>query len=358
MLDTIHEFALERLDAGGESDRLRAAHADWFAGVALRIDPEIRERADRTLLDRYVADAGNLGAALQHLIDRGDHGRAAEMGLALWPFWWVHSLFRPGIGWMLAVLAGGSDLSPAERANADLALGMLAFGHGDDDLAADALRTAVDLHGSLGDDRAAATATVPLGLITAATDTDAGEEMLRRATAEFRRLHDGWGLSFALLSLGGAALFRDRFDDAVPLLEEGVDVARSAGTSVFLSHALVNLGLAYAGLGRLDAAEAALRDAITAAAALDSRETTARALDALAAVALAAGDPDRGALLSGTAERVRRSVGATVWTTDRPLHRRTQDTLAAELGGARARERIEAGTRLTPEEALDSPVTA
>ena len=93
-----------------------------------------------------VADSGNLGAAMREFLDRGGEGQAAELGLALWQFWWVHGLFRPGIGWMEEVLAHGPDLTEAERAHASLVLGMLRFGQGDHERALPALRAAVELH--------------------------------------------------------------------------------------------------------------------------------------------------------------------------------------------------------------------
>jgi predicted ATPase len=354
MLDTVREFALERLDATGEADRVWRAHAEFFLRFALQVEPEARERWTLRLHQRYLADSANLGAAMRRLIDQGDHGRAAEMGLSLWHFWWTHSLFRPGIGWMEAVLAHGTGLTAEERARANLVLGMLAFGYGDYDRATAALRTALDMHDQLGDRRGVATASIPLGLITAATEHETGEAMLADAVTAFRELRDPWGLTFALFSLGGALLFRDRFEDAVPLLEESVEAARAANTPLFLGNALVNLGWAYAGLGELDAAVSALHESLEHATAMDNRETTARSLEALAAVALAAGSPDRGALLFGAAEGVRRSIGASVWGADRASHDRTRDALRTQLGDGHASNRIEAGTRLPLDDVLNN----
>jgi tetratricopeptide (TPR) repeat protein len=300
-----------------------------------------------------MAESGNFGTAMRWLIDQRQLGQAAEMGLALWQFWWVHSLFQPGIGWMEEVLAHGAELEAEERAHASLVLGMLLFGHGDYERAAPALRTAVELHAALPDRRGEATASIPLGLITAATDPEMGEAMLRRALTVFRELDDPWGLAFALLSLGGALLLRNRFDDAVPLLEESVAVARAAEAKVFLSNALVNLGWAYAGLGDLDTAALALRESLEQATASDNRESTARVLEALAAVTLAAGNPDHAALLFGAAEGVRRSIGAAVWGADRGSHERTREALRVQLGEVAAAERTATGERLPLAEVLD-----
>jgi predicted ATPase len=344
LLDTVREFAVERLEASEEVDRIRAAHAAFFRAFALTIQQAAPGRPDSSALNRYVTESRNLGAAMRAFLDRGAEGEATELGLALWRFWWVHGLFRPGIGWMEEVLARGPGLAKDECAHASLVLGMLSFGQGDHDRALPALRTAVELHRALGDRRSAALAAVPLGQLLAAADPTAGEAMLAAAAADFRQLDDRWGLAFALLSLGGLILLRDP-EGAVPVLEESVAVARTVPTEIVLDNALVNLGLAHTAQGDLDAADRVLQEALKQGRALDSRETTARALDGLAAVTVARGDVERAARLAGAAEGIRRSVGAAVFPTDQTTCARTRSALAARLGEANSAARIEAEAR-------------
>ena len=333
------------MEASEEVDRIRAAHAAFFRAFALTIQPAAPGRPDSSALNRYVTESRNLGAAMRAFLDRGAEGEATELGLALWRFWWVHGLFRPGIGWMEEVLARGPGLSEDERAHASLVLGMLSFGQDDHDRALPALRTAVELHRALGDRRSAALAAVPLGQLLAEADPTAGEAMLAAAVADFRQLNDRWGLAFALLFLGGALLLRDKPEEAVPVLEESVAVAQTGPTEIVLDNALVNLGLAHIARGNLDEADRVLQEALKQGRALDSRETTARALDGLAAVTVARGDIERAARLTGAAEGIRRSVGAAVFPTDQTTCARTRSALADRLGEADSAARIEAEAR-------------
>ncbi|MGY1694650.1 DUF4062 domain-containing protein [Geodermatophilus sp. SYSU D00814] len=342
MLDSVRELALERLEASGQADRVREDHARFFLRFAAGVHSAERGALDRSALDRYVTESGNLGAAMRTFLDRGALVEAAGLGRALWQFWWVHHLFRPGIGWMEELLAHGPGLTPAVRADASLVLGMLTFEAGEEDRALPALRTAVELHGQLDDARSASLARIPLGLLVARRDPAEGEGLLETAVAVLRELGDRWGLAFALLSLGGAKLFRDLPDDAVPLLEESAALARTAGTEVFLGNALVNLGLAHAARGDLDTAHRVLSEALEHSRAMDSRETTARALDGMAAVTVAAGDPERAARLTGAAEAVRRSIGADVFPPDRTSWARTRSVLAERLGPVESAARIDA----------------
>ena len=352
LLDTVREFALERLAASGEAERIRVAHATFFRAFAHTIEPTAPGRPDPSALDRYSIESGNLGAAMRTFLDHGAESEATELGLALWRFWWVHGLFRPGIGWMEEVLARGAALTEAERAHASLVLGMLSFGQGDHDRALPVLRTAVELHRKLGDRRSSALAAIPLGQLVAATEPAEGEAMLAAAVADFRQLDDQWGLAFALLSLGGTLLLRGDPEGAVPLLEESVAVARTVRTDIVLGNALVNLGLAHIARGDLDMALRVLEEALEQGHALDSRETTARALDGLAGVAVAAGKSKRAARLAGAAEGIRRSVGAAVFPTDQTAWARTRSALAHRLGEADCVARIDAEARRPLEDLL------
>jgi predicted ATPase len=345
ILDIIREFAWEQLVDRGEHDLIGKAHATFFVQLARQIDAEAHHPSRPPLPSGFVADSANFDAAMRWLIDHDEYGLGAELGISLWQLWWMQSRFLPGMAWMDELLARPNALTVAQRADASQVLGLLAFGHGDYPRATPALTMAVQLQRQLHKRAAAATASVPLGLITAETDPLSAHAMLQQSVDQFRELDDDWGLAFALLSLGGAFLFENRFEEAVPLLEESVGVSRTAATQVFLSSAQVNLGAAYVGLGELDAADTVLREALRHAEDAGSREAIARALEGLAAAAVSRKDAPRTVRLMGAAEAVRRSIGATVWMTDRRRHEQTISDLRAILGAAAADEALAVAAR-------------
>jgi predicted ATPase len=336
LLEVVREFADERLAQRGEREAIGQAHADFFVALAADIARDMREAAQHPLSPQFLADSANFDAAMRWLLDHRQHGAAVALGQSLWQGWWMQSRFLPGMGWMEEVLANTDSLTEAQRANASQTLGLLAFARGDYERANPALTSAVQLHAVLGDRAAAATASIPLGLITAEEDPSAGHALLRRAVAEFRELHHAWGLAFALLSLGGIYLFESRYEDAVPLLEESIEISRAAGTRVLLSSAQVNLAIAYLGMGEVDIADRTFREALQHAEETGDREALARALEGLAGAAVAGGDAARGAHLFGAAAAVRRSIAAPVWRTDRRRHDETLAALHAALGQAAA----------------------
>ena len=350
MLQVVREYAVEQLERTGDADRLRRAHAHFFERIVLAAVQGLRRGDAPHLSKALLADQANLRAAIRWLLDVHERGRVARMGLAMWPFWWIQSRFTEGIEVMERTLLDESSLSRQDGAHARLVLGVLAFGQGDYERAEPALRSAKDSYEQLGDSRGMATASIPLGLIEAVRHQDRGEKLLEAAVEEFRVHDDPWGLAFALFSLGGALLLHDRLADAVPPLEESIELANAVKTYVFLSNALINLGSIRLRLGDVAAAVARLNEALEHAVANDDRQSVARALDALAAVAVEAGRPEQGATLFGAAENARRSIGAAVFATDQASHEATDQRLRADLDEARYAAAIEHGRLLTVEE--------
>ena len=87
MLETIREFASERLDELGESSELRDRHAAWFAALGERAHPELYARQRRDWGDRLEAEHANLRTALDHLIGKGDGDGALRLAGAIETYW-------------------------------------------------------------------------------------------------------------------------------------------------------------------------------------------------------------------------------------------------------------------------------
>ena len=352
MLQVVRDFALEQLDASGETERLRRAHADYYQGVIIAAEPMLR-RDPGPVIEQYRADLPNIRAAMRWSLEVKEGGRVARMAIAIWPFLWIAGLLSESVEVVQQALVDESALSDAERAHARLGLGMLAFGQGDYERAAPALETAIDLYTQLGDVGHVATALVPLGVIRAVWDPNGGEDLLAQAADMFRELDDQWGLAFASLNLGGALLLHHRYADAIPHLEECLQHARAVKAEVFLSNALINLGWVHHWLGNVEAARARLREAVKHAAVPDNRESLGRALEALAAVDVNAGDPELAAILFGAADGVRRSIGAGVWMTDRVSHEQTEAQLRTQLGDTAYTAAADSGRNLTVDQVLE-----
>jgi tetratricopeptide (TPR) repeat protein len=287
---------------------------------------------------------------MQRLLDQDEPDRVAAMGEGLWPLWWGGAHFQEGKQWMQAALRR-SSLSPFGRAQALCLEGVLAFGQGDYDRGEPALQEAYALHRALGDEVRAALDSLHLGAILAMRDPAEAERLERVAVAVLREHGQQWQYAFALLSLGRVLVVSGRQAEAVPLLEESVSLMHAPAPHPLRSYAVLNLGWAHLGLGKLDRARAAFRRALAEAISGDE-QAKARALDSLAAVAVR-DDPRLGAVLFGAADQVRRAVGLHVWITDRPSHAGTEAALRAALGDDGFTAAFEEGRRHAWEDLYD-----
>jgi tetratricopeptide (TPR) repeat protein len=348
MLETIREFARDRLTASAEADRVLRLHAEYFERLAHASLAGFGGGTDVQRLDRFVAEAENLRAALRWFLERDEPDRVADMAEGLWPLWWALSRFEEGHTWMESALAR-SSLSRRGEALAQFVCGILGFGQGDYARAAESLQTARELHHQLGDPTRAARDAVLLGVMTALRDPAAGERLARSAVDVLRQRGREWEQAFALFALGRILVVQERYAEAVPLLEEGVRLNPSPDPHLLLSYGVLNLGWARLGLGDVDGARNAFRQAYAEAGSGD-RQINARALDALASVAVREGDARHGAVLFGAAEGIRRSIGVDVWVTDAASHDRTEAAMRAALGEEAYRAAVAEGLGLSADE--------
>ncbi|HSH81837.1 MAG TPA: adenylate/guanylate cyclase domain-containing protein, partial [Herpetosiphonaceae bacterium] len=118
VLETIREYALERLEAAGETGGLRRHHVEYFLLLAERGDLELRGPNELAWLNRLETEHDNLRAALQWTLDQ----REAELGLrlvgALTLFWRYRGHWSEGHAWLERLLAVGDAAAPAVRARA------------------------------------------------------------------------------------------------------------------------------------------------------------------------------------------------------------------------------------------------
>jgi len=366
MLETVREFALEMLEASGERNSAASSHAEHFERMGRTSVAGLHNGPGARSWEWFATEAANIHAALGWLRDTGQPDRIAGLGEGMWPIWWGWSTFDEGIGWMQTALED-PDVSVEGRAVAEFVRGSLAFGHGDPETAVQALQEARRLHQQVGDEVRAATDAILLGIALSLGDLAIGERLEREAVEVLRRRHgEPWKLAFALFALGQVLVVSGRIEEAVPLLEETIELQRHGdlgqplGPYPLMGYALVNLGWARLALDDADGAGRSFRQALSAAGGAD-QQVRARALEGVAAVALHSGDPQKGGMLFGGAEAIRRAIGIGVWLTDRSTHADTQSNLRSVLGPSAYEAAFEAGLSSSPDDLYrlaDAPISS
>jgi predicted ATPase len=153
MLETIREYALERLAASGQADVIRQRHADYYLALAEAAEPELRGPQQRHWLDRLEDEHNNLRAALRWCSESGKVEQFGKISGALWWFWIVHGHWSEGRSWFEQALARSGNLSTPVRAKMLLGVGFMTGGMGKYDRANEACAESLRLYRELDDVR-------------------------------------------------------------------------------------------------------------------------------------------------------------------------------------------------------------
>ncbi|MDQ3692994.1 MAG: LuxR C-terminal-related transcriptional regulator [Chloroflexota bacterium] len=239
MLETVREFALERLDASDEREMAWQAHATYFLALAERAEPKVMGRDQGRWLGRLDAEIDNVRATLSWALSAADGSSAIALQLAgaLWTFWAMSGRSREGRDWLERALAAGDGTITVHRARALQALGTI--------------------YGTL-------------------SEFARSESLLSEAVAAWRALGDPSGTGRALQMLAVAMQQQGDHDRAAPLLEEVLTLYGPPGTGVpndqiWLGFAFDQLADALIASGEVDRAVALTEQALALQHALGSR---------------------------------------------------------------------------------------
>ena len=202
MLQTIREYALERLEAAEGIHATAARHAAHYSKLArdqlgsLTANLEAREQA-------FLED-GNFRAALDHIVETGQTEVALAMASALWRYWHVVGHLREGRERLQALLARGDAASfPEARAQALTALGSLAYWQSDFETTRHNYELALEAWREIGDEAGIAEAYYNLGFLeTVAENYEEGARCHRESRALYQKVGNERGAANTLLGLG------------------------------------------------------------------------------------------------------------------------------------------------------------
>jgi len=144
MLETIREYARERLEVSGEAEEIRRLHAEYFVALAEQGASEQQGPEEAAWLERLDLEHDNMRAALSWMLESEEAGAGLRLSGALWRFWWMRGHYSEGRRWLEEALAKDGRAS-AVRAKALEAVGWLADDQGDIDRAVAAAEEGLSL---------------------------------------------------------------------------------------------------------------------------------------------------------------------------------------------------------------------
>jgi predicted ATPase/tetratricopeptide (TPR) repeat protein len=294
MLETIREYALERLAVDGEEQSIRRRHAEWCLQIARRTGLNLGE-GHVAWLDRMAAEHDNLRAALAWSVS-DDATRGARTGLwlalSLWSFWFQREHMSEGRRWIVQALANdglaipGPDRRPSAEGTPDLVPEPLETDLAPDDLTASAFVWA--------DHSLRVAALNGLAILTShQQDVAESDRYALEALELARRSDDMVGRMHALAHLGNNARYRGEYARSADYLEEGLTIVRQMQDSQRTWRGLSNLAETVSVLGDYERAEQLFEESRQVALARESYWDVGQTLHLLGRAIVWKGDLDR-----------------------------------------------------------------
>jgi predicted ATPase/DNA-binding CsgD family transcriptional regulator len=316
MLETVREYAWERLAAAGELDMARRAHAYYYLELAERADHALRGAGQRAWFFRLEREQDNLRAALRWLLDQDERvEREAALRLAggLGWFWFVRGRHAEGRRWLEEALSRALDADPGVRTGALVAVGALLWVHAEYTRARAVLQEGLALAERRRDTASAATALTYLGISTVLSGERAeAARLLLEALRRREALDDPQGLGLTLFYLGYAADAAGDYADAAARYTDALTQFAAADDVQHAGFVHCHLGVVEWRRGELPGAAAHVQAGVRTGVALQDRWILSWGVQAAVALIGARAEPNMRARLLGAADALAQATGATL----------------------------------------------
>ena len=295
MLETIHEFALEKLEGSGEAEEVRRRHALFFLTLAEEAESRLRGPDDVEWLERLEEEHDNMRAALSWALEGEEVELALRIGGALGAFWHAHGHLGEGRKWLEEALAKDGRAPVVVRIKALKALFWLAFDQWDHERAEAVALEAMELSTEEEIDRslAASIRIMLAGPAWVGGDYERGKELLEESLEISREADDKVMIAEALFQLAGPTEHLGDIARAKEVYEEGIAVCREAGYTYRLPGTLLSLGYLCLLEGDYERGAALNEEAVALCREHGYRSSLNYALDNLGWAALLQGDHER-----------------------------------------------------------------
>src|SRR5258707_1194036 len=354
MLETIREYALEKLQASGEESSTKRAHAAYCLVLAEEEATEQSGTEGSEWLQRFASEHDNFRAALEWLTETGDAEWGLRLGTALFRYWEIREYLAEGrdrLGRLLkltgaaaptklrmrAIFAAGvlageqGDYASAEaliNESQDIAhqlgdktgiavslnaLAVFARDRGDVATAQMLFETSLGLWRELGDEKAVARALSNLAnVLKLQGDYERARSLYEECLAIFRGLGDRTGVAWSLNYQGDVA--RDQGDSAAAqaLYEQGLVIFRELGDRWGIAGTLADLGSLARDQPNYPRVHSLYQESIKLFQELEHKRGIARLLECFACSAAAQSQPERSLRLAGGAAALRPDICASL----------------------------------------------
>ncbi len=243
MLETMREYALDKLRASGEFGQIRDRHLAFFLQFVEHKESKL-QRGIQIELSKMEAEHDNIRTALDWSLGRQEQlGTGMRLAGATYWFWDIHGMWSEARRWLETLLAHAIDPPRQIRAKLQILLGAIIFNQSGPEKAHALMEQSLANWRELQDKWWISFALYQLGWVDLyQRDLEAASSHFEECIGLARELSDDFLLGRALHSMGGL-LRRTNSTSAIPILEEGLSVARRSEDKRLMIQQLYHLGL-------------------------------------------------------------------------------------------------------------------
>ncbi len=356
MLETIRDYALERLQISGEAEALRNRHFSYYthlAEAAARPGPEQDERDAR-----LARETANVRAALEWAQAHQETGLGLRLLIACGRIWYIRGL-GPELGrWFedllaLDTTAGGRAAPPALRVQALYGIARFVQDQGQYERVERLAREGLELAESIGDRSGMGNALRLLGAVAQARgDLPEATRLFEESVARCREAGDTNGVGQALISLGHTYRAQRDFPHATQVFEEALAQSRAINLTWGVANLLTSLALLACDQGDYLRALALYRESLTLHQTFGNKTYIALDFEGMARALCALGDCERAVQLYAAAEQLRQAMRTPRPPDEQEWYDQTVARAQQALGNKHFEQAWATGIKLMPEEAI------
>jgi len=399
LLETVRQYARDRLVQTGDSQAVRERHRDYFLALVEEIQPKLEGPEQGQWLNVLETEHDNLRLAVRYCLEEPDADPQAQfglrMGVVLRHFWNIRGHLSEGRELLHALLAHPAGQEPTEaRATALNGAGNLASAQGDSTMARALHEDSRSISVALGHRKGISNALLNLGnvalalgdqtlarslyeecmemcreqnekkgatnclmslanLALAQSDYDLARSRHEECLATYREMGDKRGIANSLLNLGAVVYYQGDYGLARSLLEETLAIRREVGDKQGVAHSLLSLGSVVLEQGDRALAGSRFEECLRIYREVGDKRGIAESLGEFASLARTEGREASAVRLWGVADALRTSIGAPLPPNKQEYQDHQMAAVRASLGEEAFAAAWAEGCALTLEEAVD-----
>lgn len=354
LLETIHEYAHEKLVQSGEADEIVLRHSQYFTNLAEEAEQGLYGPRQGYWLKKLRLEYGNLREAMKHSLGGADARLGFQIVGALRYFWYSEGLIAEGLRWIERALDHEGDISPKLRAKVYICASDISFIQGNREKEEVYSHKAMELASESGDKLTLAWAMLTRSKVNSDPPDriDQGIQLCEKSLAIFREFDYLPGMAITLNVLGELSRLADKYDRAEDYYRESLRISRQAGDNRRAGVILSCLAAIAMYRGDYREAEQLEIEAIKMVMDLGTKYYIALGIGGLAGPIAMLGHPIRAAILLGASQNILQAMGGKFQPADQVEVDRYRVTIEQQLDEKSLEKALSEGRAMSLEEAL------